>query len=124
MDEKRVKQARFADVAARSQRVERARALIDQIVLDQKARGNSHFSSSVYQDEPLLKTGRQMASYLPERYREMRAISRWDDPERTGAADGSANPSCSGVRAPLWRILRTTALTTATSNPITPRTTP
>ena len=84
MDEKRVKQARFADVAARSQRVERARALIDQIVLDQKARGNSHFSSSVYQDEPLLKTGRQMASYLPERYREMRAISRWDD----SGADG------------------------------------
>ncbi len=79
MDEKRVKQARFADVAARSRRVEQARALIDQIVLDQKARGNSHFSSSVYQDEPLLKTGRQMASYLPERYREMRAISRWDD---------------------------------------------
>lgn len=29
MDEKRRKQARFADVAARSQRVERARALID-----------------------------------------------------------------------------------------------
>ena len=84
MDEKRVKQARFADVAARSQRVERARALIDQIVLDQKARGNSHFSSSVYQDEPLLKTGRQMASYFPERYREMRAISRWDD----SGADG------------------------------------
>lgn len=79
MDDKRIKQARFADVAARSQRVERARALIDQIVSDQKARGNSHFSSSVYQDEPLLKTGRQMASYLPERYREMRAISRWDD---------------------------------------------
>lgn len=79
MDEKRRKQARFADVAARSQRVERARALIDQIVSDQKARGNSHFSSNVYQDEPLLKTGRQMASYLPDRYREMRAISRWDE---------------------------------------------
>lgn len=79
MDEKRRKQARFADVAARSQRVERARALIDQIVSDQKARGNSHFSSNVYQDEPLLKTGRQMANYLPDRYREMRAISRWDE---------------------------------------------
>ena len=79
MDDKRIKQARFADVAARSQRVERARALIDQIVSDQKARGNSHFSSNVYQDEPLLKTGRQMASYLPDRYREMRAISRWDE---------------------------------------------
>ena len=47
MDDKRIKQARFADVAARSQRVERARALIDQIVSDQKARGNSHFSSNV-----------------------------------------------------------------------------
>ena len=79
MDDKRIKQARFADVAARSQRVERARALIDQIVSDQKARGNSHFSSNVYQDESLLKTGRQMASYLPDRYREMRAISRWDE---------------------------------------------
>lgn len=79
MDEKRRKQARFADVAARSQRVERARTLIDQLVSDQRARGNSHFSSDVYRDEPLLKTGRQMASYLPERYREMRAVSRWDN---------------------------------------------
>lgn len=84
MDEKPRKQARFADVSTRSQRVERARNLIDQIVMDQRSRGNSHFSSGTYQDEPIVKTGRQIANYLPDRYRQMRAISRWDDSGANG----------------------------------------
>ena len=41
--------------------------------------GSSHFSARVYGNEPILTTGRQMSSYLPDRYREMRAISRWQE---------------------------------------------
>lgn len=32
----------------------------------------------MYASEPILTTGRQMANYLPDRYREMKAISRWE----------------------------------------------
>lgn len=51
--------------------------LIDQIMSTERIRRSSHFSDRVFTDEPILTTGRQMASYLPDRYREMRAISRW-----------------------------------------------
>ena len=51
--------------------------LIDQIMSAERIRRSSHFSDRVFTDEPILTTGRQMASYLPDRYREMRAISRW-----------------------------------------------
>lgn len=53
--------------------------LIDSITSSKRMRTSSHFSSTVYRDEPILTTGRQMANYLPERYREMKAISRWED---------------------------------------------
>ncbi len=51
--------------------------IINRIMADERFRRSSHFSDRVYADEPILTTGRQMASYLPDRYREMRAISRW-----------------------------------------------
>ncbi len=60
--------------------------LIDQILASERVRTSAHFSERVYGDEPLLTTGRQMASYLPDRYREMKAISRWQD--GVGAARG------------------------------------
>ena len=55
--------------------------LIDRIMSDERFRSSSHFSDTVYGDEPILKTGRQMANYLPEEYRRMRSISRWQDGE-------------------------------------------
>lgn len=55
-----------------------ARELIDRIMADERFRASSHFSERVYRDEPILTTGGRMASYLPQRYREMRAISRWE----------------------------------------------
>lgn len=58
--------------------------LISSITSSDRMRTSSHFSSTVYRDEPILITGRKMASYLPERYREMRAISRWEEGEPHG----------------------------------------
>ena len=58
--------------------------LISTITSSDRMRTSSHFSSTVYRDEPILTTGRKMASFLPERYREMRAISRWEEGEPHG----------------------------------------
>lgn len=59
--------------------------LIERITSSDRMRSNAHFSQAVYRDEPILTTGRQMASYLPERYREMRAITRWqEEPGKRG----------------------------------------
>ena len=55
-----------------------ARELIDRIMASERLQGSSHFSERVYASEPILTTGRQMANYLPDRYREMKAISRWE----------------------------------------------
>lgn len=59
-------------------------SIIDRIVNDERMRRSSHFSERIYTDEPILTTGRQMANYLPDRYREMRAISRWLPGENGG----------------------------------------
>lgn len=61
-----------------------ARELIDRIMASERLQGSSHFSERVYASEPILTTGRQMANYLPDRYREMKAISRWE----TNSNDG------------------------------------
>ena len=63
-----------------------AQELIDRILADERFRASSHFSDRVYTDEPILITGNRMASYLPERYRKMREISRWEPegPSRSG----------------------------------------
>ena len=55
-----------------------ARELIDRIMASERLQGSSHFSERVYASEPILTTGRQMANYLPDRYREMKAFSRWE----------------------------------------------
>ena len=53
--------------------------IIDRIMSDERLKRSSHFSDAVFTNEPIIKTGRQMSSYLPQRYREMRAISRWQE---------------------------------------------
>lgn len=60
--------------------------LIARLNANEHLRQSSHFSKSVYKDEPIVRTGRQMASYLPDRYRQMRGISRWQErsPESRG----------------------------------------
>ena len=58
--------------------------LIDRILSSDRMKASAHFSHGVYGDEPILTTGRRMTGYLPERYREMRAISRWQDGSSTG----------------------------------------
>lgn len=54
-----------------------ARRLIDTLMGSDRVRESSHFSERIASGEPILTTGRQMAGYLPDRYREMRAISRF-----------------------------------------------
>ena len=61
-------------------------ALIAKLRDDERIKKSSHFSSTRYDDEPIIFTGRQMSSYMPDRYREMRAISRWQ--EGTGGNRG------------------------------------
>lgn len=53
--------------------------LIDSILDNPRLRTSSHFSDRTAQNEPIITTGRKMGSYLPDRYREMRAISRWQE---------------------------------------------
>ena len=65
-------------------KTEDVRALIERITSSERMRTSSHFSDAVYRAEPILTTGRQMATYLPDRYREMRAISRWQEGEPHG----------------------------------------
>lgn len=60
-----------------------AREVIAGILNDERFKGSSHFSDRVYSDEPILTTGRQMANYLPDRYREMKKITQYE------AGDGS-----------------------------------
>ncbi len=53
--------------------------IIRNITSSERYRTNSHFSQRVYEDEPILTTARQMSSYLPDEYKKMRAISRWQE---------------------------------------------
>ena len=46
---------------------------------------SARFSNKIYADEPILKTGRQMQNFLPDQYRKMREISRWQDDPKGGA---------------------------------------
>ncbi len=60
-----------------------AQQIIERILAESAARRSSRersvLSSGPYRDEPIIVTGSQMASYLPERYREMRALERRPD---------------------------------------------
>lgn len=59
--------------------------LIERIMAEARTHQSARFSHEVYADEPILKTGRQMQNFLPDRYRKMREISRWQDDPKGGA---------------------------------------
>lgn len=59
--------------------------LIERIMAEARTHQSVRFSHEVYADEPILKTGRQMQNFLPDQYRKMREISRWQDDPKGGA---------------------------------------
>lgn len=59
--------------------------LIERIMAEARTHQSARFSNKIYTDEPILKTGRQMQNFLPDQYRKMREISRWQDDPKGGA---------------------------------------
>lgn len=59
--------------------------LIERIMAEARTHQSARFSHDVYANEPILKTGRQMQNFLPDQYRKMREISRWQDDPKGGA---------------------------------------
>ena len=59
--------------------------LIERIMAEARTHQSARFSNKIYADEPILKTGRQMQNFLPDQYRKMREISRWQDDPKDGA---------------------------------------
>ena len=59
--------------------------LIERIMAEARTHQSARFSNEIYADEPILKTGRQMQNFLPDQYRRMREISRWQDDPKGGA---------------------------------------
>ena len=59
--------------------------LIERIMAEARTHQSAHFSNKIYADQPILKTGRQMQNFLPDQYRKMREISRWQDNPKGGA---------------------------------------
>lgn len=59
--------------------------LIERIMAEARTHQSARFSNETYADEPILKTGRQMQYFLPDQYRKMREISRWQDDPKGGA---------------------------------------
>lgn len=59
--------------------------LIERIMAETRTHQSARFSNKIYADEPILKTGRQMQNFLPDQYRKMREISRWQDDPKGGA---------------------------------------
>lgn len=59
--------------------------LIERIMAEARTHQSARFSNEVYADEPILKTGRKMQNFLPDQYRKMREISRWQEDPKGGA---------------------------------------
>lgn len=59
--------------------------LIERITAEARTHQSARFSNEIYADEPILKTGRQMQNFLPDQYRKMREISRWQEDPKGGA---------------------------------------
>lgn len=60
--------------------------LIERIMAEARTHQSARFSNEIYADEPILKTGRQMQNFLPDQYRKMREISRWQEDPKGGAS--------------------------------------
>lgn len=59
--------------------------LIERIMAEARTHQSARFSNKIYADEPILKAGRQMQNFLPDQYRKMHEISRWQDDPKGGA---------------------------------------
>lgn len=59
--------------------------LIERIMAEARTHQSARFSNETYAGEPILKTGRQMQNFLPDQYRKMREISRWQEDPKGGA---------------------------------------
>lgn len=59
--------------------------LTERIMAEARTHQSARFSNEIYADEPILKTGRQMQNFLPDQYRKMREISRWQEDPKGGA---------------------------------------
>lgn len=73
--------------------------LIERIMAEARTHQSARFSHEVYADEPILKTGRQMQNFLPDQYRKMREISRWQEDPKAARAVGFRKPSFSTAKA-------------------------
>ena len=96
--------------------------LIERIMAEARPHQSARFSHEVYADEPILKTGRQMQNFLPDQYRKMREISRWQEDPKGGAGRLLSEAELFYRQGLL--TLKTTAPTTAHSNRTFPPTTP
>ena len=59
--------------------------LIERIMAEARTHQSARFSIKIYAVEHILNTGRQMQNFLPDQYRKMREISRWQDDPKGGA---------------------------------------
>ena len=98
--------------------------LIERIMAEARTHQSARFSHEVYADEPILKTGRQMQNFLPDQYRKMREISRWQDDPKGGAGRWLSEAELFYRQGLLWPTLRTTVPTTAPLSRTFPPTTP
>lgn len=84
--------------------------LIDSILSDPRLANSRAFSGKMYEDEPILRTGSQMKNYLPQRYRDMKALAR---PVTMALITvGLPRQSCLSCRLVLWKAGRTISLST------------
>ena len=96
--------------------------LIERIMAEARTHQSARFSNETYADEPILKTGRQMQNFLPDQYRKMREISRWQDDPKGGAGRWLSEAELFYRQGLL--TLRTTVPTTAPLSRTFPPTTP
>ena len=68
--------------------------LIERIMAEARTHQSARFSNETYADEPILKTGRQMQNFLPDQYRKMREISRWQDDPKGNAKFAEKGLDC------------------------------
>lgn len=55
--------------------------------ISQRLRSNAAFSQQVYQEQPIIMTGRQLKSFVPDAIREARQLARRDDLLHAGVID-------------------------------------
>ena len=87
--------------------------LIERIMAEARTHQSARFSNEIYADEPILKTGRQMQNFLPDQYRKMREISRWQDDPKGGAGRWLSEAELFYRQGLLMADLRTIAPTMA-----------